>query len=114
MRALAAGERPVTLIRPVLSRRWEVARRKAGKLFHLRENLADERKKHVCLILSSGGGKGCERLLTPQKRARQAGGAAGTVEAEFGAGKGANVKAGCAQAIVGTGVFLKGDQALAA
>jgi hypothetical protein len=30
MRALAAGLRPDTLIRPVLSRRWEDARRKAG------------------------------------------------------------------------------------
>jgi hypothetical protein len=30
MRALAAAERPVTLIRPALSRRWEAARVKAG------------------------------------------------------------------------------------
>src|SRR5271154_6164518 len=52
--------------------------------------------------------------LSPQERARQAGGAAAAVDAEFAAGEGVDVEAGGAQAGVGFAVLFNGQQALAA
>ena len=52
IRALAAGESPVTLIRPALSRRWEAARAEGWKLFHLRENVRGQTAKALLIILT--------------------------------------------------------------
>ena len=53
MRALAAGESPVTLYPPRALPEVGGRTHEGRKLFHLRENFADKRQKHSKLILAA-------------------------------------------------------------
>ena len=68
-KAFAVGESPETRILPVPSLRWEATRVKPGSNSNVREEFADEGKKHRLLILT--GSKACMRAPRHRRRTSQ-------------------------------------------